>query len=803
MSAAGPALAERDHDLASLVTALAHPPATALVEGEPGIGKSRLVRQALADPALAGRQHLTGCARPALTACPLGPVIEALATATGPPRRRLSPLCGALRPVLPDLADMLPPAPPPLPDPPLARHRLVRATAELLSKLGPATLVLENLQWADEATAELLQLVSARRPAELSVAVTCTPAAGLPAAAAATTCVRLAPLSPPAAARLASEILGEPGAVLPGELADLLYQRHGGVPAVVREDVRSLRARGLLRRAGGGWAAEPGALLSAPVPPAVGAEVVTRADSAGVRAILEAAAVLARPVDPELVGTLAAAGPAETSAALAAAARCGLLRGHGPDGPVTFRHELTRLAIYRAMCGDRRRSLHALAARELASRDTATALAHFKLAGDRLGWAVFDQAPSQPGARRQLTHALLGLSDAALHLGHYPLSLQLAQRAERLATGLETHDFGQHLPVAILRARYATSEISFKHVLNGQGGAPPRQLRTRLLWAQLRAGQGKPDAARQTLTAVADEACAAGELAIAAQAAAELSRVAVSTSQRCLAAAHARQVLDALAAAQEEIWAAPLLPFAPLDLVREVLPRYRRSLAGRDAPLARAALGFAEARVSEDGGAAALAPDGYRRARLAYASLPDPRMAAHAGVLQVRAQLSAGQSPDTDLLRQAWRTFTALGAAWDLSRLKPLMRLAGLPVPHRRGRPGYGNQLSPREREIADLAAAGHTNRDIAVKLYLSDCTVKYHLGNAMRKLEITSRRQLRDVLEPTASPNGPVVVTSLRDHICRCARCGRELTHPPRTGYPEKNSPILAENPLVKEEPA
>jgi predicted ATPase len=129
-----------------------------MVEGEPGIGKSRLVRQALADPALAGRQHLIGCARPTLTPCPLGPVIEALATATGPPRGRLSPLCGALRAVLPDLADLLPPTPPPVPDPPLARHRLVRATADLLSKLGPATLVLENLQWADEATAELLQL---------------------------------------------------------------------------------------------------------------------------------------------------------------------------------------------------------------------------------------------------------------------------------------------------------------------------------------------------------------------------------------------------------------------------------------------------------------------------------------------------------------------------------------------------------------------------------------------------------------------------------------------------------------------
>ena len=131
MSPAGPALAERDHDLASLISALTHPPAVALVDGEPGIGKSRLVRLALADPALAGRQQLTGCARPTLVGCPLGPVIEALATVTRPPRRRLSPLCGALRAVLPDLAGMLPPAPPPLPDSPLARHRLGRRGAHV------------------------------------------------------------------------------------------------------------------------------------------------------------------------------------------------------------------------------------------------------------------------------------------------------------------------------------------------------------------------------------------------------------------------------------------------------------------------------------------------------------------------------------------------------------------------------------------------------------------------------------------------------------------------------------------------
>ena len=251
-------------------------------------------------------------------------------------------------------------------------------------------------------------------------------------------------------------------------------------------------------------------------------------------------------------------------------------------------------------------------------------------------------------------------------------------------------------------------------------------------------------------------------------------RLGAGLRQRRLAHASARQVLDALAGKQIWAWAAPLLPFVPLDLVRAVLPRYRSSLTGRDAPLARAALSFAEARVSEQDGDAARASAGYRRARHGYAALPAPRLVAHASAFEVRSQISAGQAPDADLLRHACSTFTGLGAVWDANRLKQLMRMAGLPVPHRRGRPGYGNQLSPREREIADLAASGHTNREIAANLYLSDRTVKYHLANAMRKLKVSSRRQLRDVLEPDSSANGSAQAP--RDHTCRCVRCGREL---------------------------
>ncbi|MGZ4298795.1 MAG: ATP-binding protein, partial [Solirubrobacteraceae bacterium] len=55
--------------------------------------------------------------------------------------------------------------------------------------------------------------------------------------------------------------------------------------------------------------------------------------------------------------------------------------------------------------------------------------------------------------------------------------------------------------------------------------------------------------------------------------------------------------------------------------------------------------------------------------------------------------------------------------------------------------------LTPSERRVAQLAAAGQTNREIAQTLFVTEKTVETHLGRAFRKLDVTSRRQLPDVL--------------------------------------------------------
>jgi DNA-binding CsgD family transcriptional regulator len=59
--------------------------------------------------------------------------------------------------------------------------------------------------------------------------------------------------------------------------------------------------------------------------------------------------------------------------------------------------------------------------------------------------------------------------------------------------------------------------------------------------------------------------------------------------------------------------------------------------------------------------------------------------------------------------------------------------------------------LTPSERRVAELAAAGDSNREIAQTLFVTEKTVETHLGRTFRKLDISSRRKLPDVLARAA----------------------------------------------------
>jgi DNA-binding CsgD family transcriptional regulator len=56
--------------------------------------------------------------------------------------------------------------------------------------------------------------------------------------------------------------------------------------------------------------------------------------------------------------------------------------------------------------------------------------------------------------------------------------------------------------------------------------------------------------------------------------------------------------------------------------------------------------------------------------------------------------------------------------------------------------------LTPSERRVADLAASGASNREIAQALFVTVKTVEVHLSSAYRKLDIASRRELSGALD-------------------------------------------------------
>src|SRR5690606_2925041 len=103
-------LVGRDRELAALVDAVTHPPALAVVEGEAGVGKSRLVDELRGRLAGTRPRPVVGSCRRVRDPFPLGPVIEAVGQLREPlTGATLSPVAGALRPLLPELADLLPP----------------------------------------------------------------------------------------------------------------------------------------------------------------------------------------------------------------------------------------------------------------------------------------------------------------------------------------------------------------------------------------------------------------------------------------------------------------------------------------------------------------------------------------------------------------------------------------------------------------------------------------------------------------------------------------------------------------------
>jgi DNA-binding CsgD family transcriptional regulator len=97
-------------------------------------------------------------------------------------------------------------------------------------------------------------------------------------------------------------------------------------------------------------------------------------------------------------------------------------------------------------------------------------------------------------------------------------------------------------------------------------------------------------------------------------------------------------------------------------------------------------------------------------------------------------------------LRIAHEMLSAMGANAFTERARIELQATGETV--RKRSMATQLDLTPQERQIAELASAGATNTEIASQMYLSSSTVDYHLKKVFRKLDIRSRRQLAGALD-------------------------------------------------------
>jgi adenylate cyclase len=208
-------------------------------------------------------------------------------------------------------------------EPEQLRRQIFLATRLVLERRlqqGPLLLAVENAQWADAASIELLRFVADRlhdRP--LMLVITSRPefdAGSLVAARAAHTSIRLTPLGDADTEALLQALLKSPGRVLPPALRSLVLRRAGGNPLYVVEIVRTLLAARVLTHGPDGWVCTRD--VTADVPPTIQGLLLSRVDQlpADARRLLQEAAVLGPVFDRSVLRVMMAGAPEHLDATL-------------------------------------------------------------------------------------------------------------------------------------------------------------------------------------------------------------------------------------------------------------------------------------------------------------------------------------------------------------------------------------------------------------------------------------------------------------------------------------------------------
>jgi DNA-binding CsgD family transcriptional regulator/tetratricopeptide (TPR) repeat protein len=453
---------------AAAVRQLSEGRASALVvEGEAGIGKTRLVQRIIDDARSRDAAVFSGQAHPFERTRPFGVVAGALDLNRRSPDPRRAAI-GAL------LAGQGAGAP--------ARaagdiqYRVVEEIIDLVETScaeRPVLLVAEDIHWADSAS--LLAILSVVRQlplAALLVVVTARPSPlsaevarlldDLAAGGART--LQLQPLKSDDVAVLARHVLGAP----PGPALTAMLAKAGGNPLWAVAILRSLADEGMLRRAGDSVEA-----TTSELPVSLSELVVRRLRHlpTATLELLQVTAVLGDAVSLRDVAAVARRPPAEVVSQLGDAFDAQLL--DEADDRVVFRHQLVHDAIYQHMPPPARRLLHREAAVALmaAGADRLDVADHLMLGaerGDEQAVAWLRDAAREASARAPLvTVELIRRAEALLPGGHRDADLVSSEMVQALLRAGKVAEASARAEAVLARQHAAEVDTPLRLALLG------------------------------------------------------------------------------------------------------------------------------------------------------------------------------------------------------------------------------------------------------------------------------------------------------------------------------------------------
>ena len=354
----------------------------AVLSGEAGIGKSRLVAETKTYATAQGFLLLQGHCFPTDRTCPYAPLLDLLRShlATSPPEQvaaDMGPLASTLSPLLPELLPLSSDLHPlPSPGPEQEKRRLFAALTQFFLRQAnkqPVLLIVEDLHWSDETSLEFLHYL-ARRCTASPLLVLLTHRSD-----------EVHPDLSHFLAHLNRERLAQEFALAPfsrrdmnamlqaifalrrsvftapllgqGELLDTMYSLTEGNPFFIEELLKSLIETGGIFYDEGRWQRKE--LRELHIPHSIQDAVQQRIEylSEGARLVLNLAAVAGRHFDFTLLQALTGHDEAQLLLLLKELIAAQLVVEESSE-QFAFRHALTRQAVYKQLLARERKALH-------------------------------------------------------------------------------------------------------------------------------------------------------------------------------------------------------------------------------------------------------------------------------------------------------------------------------------------------------------------------------------------------------------------------------------------------------------